>query len=232
MDVIQSIRVPSILPIANGWQRLACVVSALGRSKSGLDTTCHLGSIYLWDVECLTSQQPNISFVSSLAGAHLESVNCIRWNSKGTHLASASDDSNIFIWTKAPTIATDPNTIIVSKGNQPSTTTNTNNDTDNMLGWDKDVPESKERWLKGLPYKSHLEPVLDLAWSRDDQILVSGSVDKKVVVVSDISPLIRTFTPLICSGMSPNARRSPFSTIRKVSFKVWLFIPGANISLP
>ena len=54
-----------------------------------------------------------------------------------------------------------------------------------MLGWDKDVPESKERWLKGLPYKSHLEPVLDLAWSRDDQILVSGSVDKKVVVVSD-----------------------------------------------
>ncbi|CAF1676802.1 unnamed protein product, partial [Adineta ricciae] len=48
--------------------------------------------------------------------------------------------------------------------------------------WDKDIPESKERWLKSLPYKSHLEPVLDLAWSRDDQLLISGSVDKKVVV--------------------------------------------------
>lgn len=53
-----------------------------------------------------------------------------------------------------------------------------------MLGWDKDVPESKERWLKGLPYKCHLEPVLDLAWSRDDQLLISGSVDKKIIIVS------------------------------------------------
>jgi WD40 repeat protein len=194
MDVIQSIRVSSIPPIASVWRQRACAVSALDGSKPGINVVFHLGSIYLWDVECETSQQPNISFVSSLAGAHLESVNCIRWNSKGTHLASASDDSNIFIWIKAPTIATDPNTTIVSKGNQLSTMTN---DNDNMLGWDKDVPESKERWLKGLPYKSHLEPVLDLAWSRDDQILVSGSVDKKVVVVSDISSITHALTPSI-----------------------------------
>lgn len=135
-----------------------------------------------------------MSFISSLHGAHLESVNCVRWNSKGTHLASGSDDSNIFIWTKAPTLTTDANVTVLSKSNQqvttPSTTTTAttttnNSDNDNMLGWDKDLPESKERWLKSLPYKCHLEPVLDLAWSRDDQLLVSGSVDKKVIVVSD-----------------------------------------------
>jgi WD40 repeat protein len=144
------------------------------------------GSIYLWDIEWLSTQQPTILFISSLSGAHLESVNCIRWNSKGTHLASASDDSNIFIWTKAPTMTTDSNVIVLSKSNQQATTTTTSNENDNMLGWDKDVPESKERWLKSLPYKCHLEPVLDLAWSRDDQLLVSGSVDKKVIVVSEI----------------------------------------------
>jgi hypothetical protein len=89
-------------------------------------------------------------------------------------------------------MTTDSNITILSKTNQQTTTTTTttatttnNNDNDNMLGWDKDVPESKERWLKSLPYKCHLEPVLDLAWSRDDQLLVSGSVDKKVIIVSD-----------------------------------------------
>ena len=143
------------------------------------------GSIYLWDIECGAAQQaPTILFVSTLAGAHLESVNCIRWNSKGTHLASGSDDSNIFIWTKAPTIVTDNGATPTSKNTPTTGTTSSTADSDNMLGWDKDVPESKERWLKGLPYKSHLEPVLDLAWSRDDQLLISGSVDKKVIVVS------------------------------------------------
>lgn len=143
------------------------------------------GTIYLWDIEWPSVQQPTITFVSSLTGAHLESVNCIRWNSKGTHLASGSDDSSIFIWTKAPTITTDSNVNATSKPNQPTTSsTTTTNENENKLGWDKDVPESKERWIKSLPYKSHLEPVLDLAWSRDDQLLISGSVDKKVVVVS------------------------------------------------
>ena len=81
---------------------------------------------------------------------------------------------------------TDLNITVLSKTNQPLTTaTANNNDNDNILGWDKDLPESKERWLKSLPYKSHLEPVLDLAWSRDDQLLVSGSVDKKVIVVGN-----------------------------------------------
>lgn len=90
-------------------------------------------------------------------------------------------------------MTTDSNITVLSKSNQQSTTTavttttTANNDSDNMLGWDKDVPESKERWLKGLPYKSHLEPVLDLAWSKDDQLLVSGSVDKKVVIVNKIN---------------------------------------------
>lgn len=153
----------------------SCAINPLDSKR--LATAGMRGSIYLWDIEW-SSQPPTISFISSLTGAHLESVNCIRWNSKGTHLASASDDSNIFIWTKAPAMTTDSNVTILTKSNQQTTTEN-----DNMLGWDKDVPESKERWLKSLPYKCHLEPVLDLAWSRDDQLLVSGSVDKKVIVV-------------------------------------------------
>lgn len=171
----------------------SCAINPLDSKR--LATAGMRGSIYLWDIEWSSSmppQQPTISFISSLVGAHLESVNCIRWNSKGTHLASASDDSNIFIWTKAPAITTDSNVTVLTKSNQQGTSTTTttsattNNENDNMLGWDKDVPESKERWLKSLPYKCHLEPVLDLAWSRDDQLLVSGSVDKKVIVVREI----------------------------------------------
>ncbi|CAF4609646.1 unnamed protein product, partial [Rotaria magnacalcarata] len=78
---------------------------------------------------------------------------------------SGSDDSNIFIWTKAPTITADSNVTVLSKPNQTGTTaaTTANSENDNMLGWDKDIPESKERWLKSLPFKCHLEPVLDLA---------------------------------------------------------------------
>ncbi|CAF2484419.1 unnamed protein product [Rotaria sp. Silwood2] len=165
----------------------SCAINPIDSKR--LATAGMRGSIYLWDIEWPSTQQPTILFISALSGAHLESVNCIRWNSKGTHLASGSDDGNIFIWTKAPTVTTtDSNVIVLSKINQPlttslsSSTTANNNENDNMLGWDKDVPESKERWLKSLPYKSHLEPVLDLAWSRDDQLLVSGSVDKKVIV--------------------------------------------------
>ncbi|UJR37156.1 hypothetical protein I4U23_029866 [Adineta vaga] len=166
----------------------SCAINPIDAKR--LATAGMRGSIYLWDIECAIAQQPTITFVSSLVGAHLESVNCIRWNSKGTHLASGSDDSTIFIWTKAPVTTatmntTESNVIVLSKTNQTTTTattTATTSDSDNLLGWDKDVPESKERWLKSLPYKSHLEPVLDLAWSRDDQLLVSGSVDKKVIV--------------------------------------------------
>ncbi|CAF1220219.1 unnamed protein product [Adineta steineri] len=165
----------------------SCTINPVDSKR--LATAGMRGSIYLWDIECPAAQQPTITFISSLTGAHLESVNCIRWNSKGTHLASGSDDGNIFIWTKAPTTTIDSNVILLTKTNQSTTTTSTTtatttttNDNDNILGWDKDVPESKERWLKSLPYKSHLEPVLDLAWSRDDQLLVSGSVDKKVIV--------------------------------------------------
>jgi len=157
----------------------SCAINPLDSKR--LATAGMRGSIYLWDIEWPSTQQPTISFISSLSGAHLESVNCIRWNSKGTHLASASDDSNIFIWTKAPTLTTDSNVTVLSKPNQQSATTTTS-ENDNVLGWDKDIPESKERWLKSLPYKCHLEPVLDLAWSKDDQLLVSGSVDKKVIV--------------------------------------------------
>jgi len=157
----------------------SCAINPIDSKR--LATAGMRGSIYLWDIEWPSTQQPTISFISSLSGAHLESVNCIRWNSKGTHLASASDDSNIFIWTKAPTLTTDSNVTVLSKPNQQSATTTTS-ENDNVLGWDKDIPESKERWLKSLPYKCHLEPVLDLAWSKDDQLLVSGSVDKKVIV--------------------------------------------------
>ena len=170
----------------------SCAINPLDSKR--LATAGMRGSIYLWDIEWSSSssstpaQPPTISFILTQAGAHLESVNCIRWNSKGTHLASASDDSNIFIWTKAPAITTDSNVTILTKSNQQltTTTTTTTSENDNILGWDKDVPESKERWLKSLPYKCHLEPVLDLAWSRDDQLLVSGSVDKKVIVVRKI----------------------------------------------
>ena len=165
----------------------SCAINPLDCKR--LATAGMRGSIYLWDIDWSSPPQPTISFISSLVGAHLESVNCIRWNSKGTHLASASDDSTIFIWTKAPTMTTDSNVTVLTKSNQQSTTTTTTttNENDNMLGWDKDVPESKERWLKSLPYKCHLEPVLDLAWSRDDQLLVSGAVDKKVIVVRSIT---------------------------------------------
>ncbi|CAF3866515.1 unnamed protein product [Rotaria magnacalcarata] len=85
----------------------SCAINPLDSKR--LVTAGMRGSIYLWDIEWPTAQQPAITFISSLTGAHLESVNCVRWNSKGTHLASGSDDSNIFIWTKAPTITADSN---------------------------------------------------------------------------------------------------------------------------
>ena len=217
MDVILSIHVRLIPLSKNVWQQLACEVRIKRIAKTSFFFSLRIQcTIYLWDIEVSSStQQPIISFVSSLAGAHLESVNCVRWNSKGTHLASASDDSNIFIWTKAPVITTTD-----SNGTATSSSTTTA-DSDNMLGWDKDVPESKERWLKSLPYKCHLEPVLDLAWSKDDQLLVSGSVDKKVIVVSHRLEFYQENNyEIFSSGMLLNMKRSVFSMIQKVLFKV------------
>ncbi|CAF0808796.1 unnamed protein product [Didymodactylos carnosus] len=110
--------------------------------------------------------QPKIELISSLKG-HKQSVNVIRWNSDGQYLASGSDDSLIYVWKYTGDIKS------TSEQQQGV----------NGLGWNDDVELlSKEKWTNYIVLHGHLEAVLDLQWSSNDEMILSGSFDKTAIL--------------------------------------------------
>lgn len=113
------------------------------------------GIIRLWELKCsCDSIVP--SFIASL-NRHTKAVNIIRWNYDGTILASAGDEGVILLWNE--------------------------NEVKNQKTLDMDDDEiNKENWFAFKTLRGHIEDVLDLCWSRDGTILISGSVDNSAIV--------------------------------------------------
>jgi chromatin assembly factor 1 subunit B len=97
----------------------------------------------------------DIQFVSNLK-RHNKSVNVVRWSNDGQVLASAGDEAVIFLWQE--------------------------NDIKNQKTLDNDDCENKENWFVFKTFRGHLEDILDLAWSKDGSVLISGSIDNSVYV--------------------------------------------------
>lgn len=102
-----------------------------------------------------TNQSVGINFIANMK-RHTKSVNVIRWNHDGQVLASAGDESVIFLWME--------------------------NDIKNQKTLDNDDDESKENWYSFRTFRGHLEDILDISWSNNSTILISGSVDNSVIV--------------------------------------------------
>nr|CDS26360.1 chromatin assembly factor 1 subunit b [Hymenolepis microstoma] len=93
---------------------------------------------------------------------HDSNINVVRWSPTGKFLASGSDDAFITIWKLQEDAKEKPQ----SKPSDPET----------------DEPVSLETWLPLRFVKGHDFEILDLAWSPDEKAIVSGGVDKKVVL--------------------------------------------------
>eukprot|EP00903_Cladosiphon_okamuranus_P014287 g13270.t1 len=89
---------------------------------------------------------------------HTGSVLCVRWSHGGRYLASASDDTYVLIWELLPAGLA---------AAAPFGTTETPN---------------VENWSRVCVLRGHAMDVLDCAWSPDDSMLVSCSIDNKVIV--------------------------------------------------
>jgi WD40 repeat protein len=99
----------------------------------------------------------NINFIASMR-RHTKAVNVARWNKSGEYLASAGDESVIFLWKE--------------------------NEVQNQrtLDMDADDEENKENWFSFKTLRGHLEDILDISWSNDDSLLISGGIDNSVIV--------------------------------------------------
>lgn len=97
----------------------------------------------------------DVKFIANLK-RHCKSVNVIRWNHDGQILASAGDESCIFLWKE--------------------------NEIKNQKTLDMDEDENKENWFSFKTFRGHLEDILDLSWSKDGTQIISGSIDNSVIV--------------------------------------------------
>jgi len=96
-----------------------------------------------------------VKFIANLK-RHVKSVNVVRWNHTGDVLASAGDEACVFLWKE--------------------------NEIKNQSTLDMDEDENKENWFSFKTFRGHLEDILDLSWSRDSSLIISGSIDNSVVV--------------------------------------------------
>lgn len=137
--------------------------------KNKLATSGVSGVIRLWEIkEKLDSTKPNeftsgigspkdchVGFIANLK-RHVKSVNVVRWNSAGDILASAGDEACVFLWKE--------------------------NEIKNQSTLDMDEDDNKENWFSFKTFRGHLEDILDLSWSKDGSIIISGSIDNSVIV--------------------------------------------------
>lgn len=118
------------------------------------------GSVRLWEVK-LDNESVwgvNIKYLSTLHG-HNSGVNVVRF-SRSSLLASAGDDSNIYIWG-----ISDLHGFGGCEGFEGI-----------------ESQEECEKWQVKKVLRGHTADVYDLEWSRDCSTIVSGSIDNSIMI--------------------------------------------------
>ncbi|XP_063676158.1 chromatin assembly factor 1 subunit B-like [Bolinopsis microptera] len=98
-----------------------------------------------------------VTFLSNLR-RHTNTVNCVRFSPDGLLLASGGDDGAMFLWQEKE----DKNV----EGNL----------------FEEDSEQNKEHWVAYKMLRGHIEDIMDIAWSPDGKMIVSGSIDNSVIV--------------------------------------------------
>lgn len=120
------------------------------------------GKIVIWNISPVIDEEveidENVPKMLCQIDDHTGCVNCLRWSNNGTYLASGGDDKTVIIWT-------------LSRNSGSSTVFGTGGAVVNIENW------KSLNMLRG-----HQGDIIDLAWSPDDLMLATGSVDNTVVV--------------------------------------------------
>mmetsp|Transcript_13724 Transcript_13724/g.24499 ORF Transcript_13724/g.24499 Transcript_13724/m.24499 type:complete len:521 (-) Transcript_13724:74-1636(-) len=111
--------------------------------------------VKLWKLDVVKDDQSPFVFLANVA-AHTKSVNSARFSPDGTKLATCSDDGLVCVMELA----------LASDGSKPQ-------------AW-SDVSQEKDLQRKYL--RGHTSDAVDVAWSRDSTLLVSGSIDGTVIL--------------------------------------------------
>ncbi|BFZ18326.1 hypothetical protein BsWGS_21365 [Bradybaena similaris] len=114
--------------------------------------------VRIWQMTLDSEEKARVDFLSNLR-RHTATVNVVRFSRNGELLATAGDDSTIILW-KLNDVPAPSNNIFA----------------------EDDVEEDKETWVCHKTLRGHLGDVVDLSWSKDNNYLVSGSVDNCAIL--------------------------------------------------
>ncbi|OQS00635.1 hypothetical protein ACHHYP_03257 [Achlya hypogyna] len=104
------------------------------------------------------STGPIFELLATLAW-HEQAVNCVRWSHSGKYLASGSDDHSVLIYELQEGA---PSAVPFGSNRQPN----------------------KEKWVRCAMLKNHTMDVQDVAWSPDDRMLATCSIDNSILIWS------------------------------------------------
>ncbi|XP_033106334.1 chromatin assembly factor 1 subunit B-like [Anneissia japonica] len=113
--------------------------------------------IRIWYLTVDSDGKPWVQFASNLS-RHTKAVNVVRFSTSQHVLASAGDESVIYLWK-------------LQEGQVGSS----------FMDKEEEI-ENKENWTVHKMLRGHLEDVYDLCWSKDCNQLISGSVDNSAIV--------------------------------------------------
>ncbi|XP_053733345.1 chromatin assembly factor 1 subunit B [Synchiropus splendidus] len=124
-------------------------------ATAGVDTT-----VRLWRVDVGPDGKAAVDFLSNLA-RHTKAVNVVRFSPSGELLASGGDDAAILLWK-------------LNDSKEPEQTPGFQEEEDAQL--------NKESWTVVKTLRGHIEDVYDICWTRDGNLMVSGSVDNTAIM--------------------------------------------------
>ncbi|XP_017278117.1 chromatin assembly factor 1 subunit B isoform X2 [Kryptolebias marmoratus] len=124
-------------------------------ATAGVDTT-----VRMWRVDTGPDGKAVVEYLSNLA-RHTKAVNVVRFSPNGEFLASGGDDSAIFLWK-----------LIDCKEPEQAP----------VFQEDEDAQLNKESWSVVKTLRGHIEDVYDICWTRDGNLMISGSVDNTAIM--------------------------------------------------
>ncbi|KAF0698047.1 Aste57867_11295 [Aphanomyces stellatus] len=115
--------------------------------------------VKIWSLETVPEKEgPGFELLATLA-SHEQAVNCVRWSHNGRYLASGSDDHLVLLYE-------------LQEG-PPA-----------PVPFGSNLVPNKEKWVRCAMLKNHTMDVQDVAWSPDDRMLATCSIDNTILIWS------------------------------------------------
>ncbi|VVT55278.1 uncharacterized protein SAPINGB_P004516 [Magnusiomyces paraingens] len=153
------------------FQPLPPGVSPVGVLSRRLATAGGDNNVRLWRVNLADPSHP--TYLATLA-KHTQAVNVVRFDPKGTLLASAGDDGTIILWTPEVSASASGFGTTTASSIKPA------------FGASEDTAgaEDKESWRILRICRTSIAEIYDLAWSPDSAYILAGSMDNVARVYS------------------------------------------------